>query len=938
MANQVVVSPGVYTSEKDLSFVASSVGITRLGVAGETLKGPANQPIFVQDYNSYQTYFGGQDPSVWAVGSSLIPKFEGSYIARSYLSESNNLWMTRPLGLSGYDATEALVINLGEGNMDATQATQQTNAAGGVQSDKRFSAMTACVLRVRKKQGVTFAQPNYAMQILRVGTAPGMTEVADGQWVPNGINGGSSATGVASTTNIAQPANMQNYTWATAADDFVIQTMRTGGVIRDTYVVSFNPNSNNYITKVLGTNPYYDSTNNSEARIYVEQFYPKAIAQLGKEWGGTAGNSYLDGLPHMTWYNVNSGWSNYTDTWQPISATDGPTTPWVYSEVRGLDVEKLFRLISISDGDTANKNIKVSFLNLDIDNKTFDIAIRTFDDTDAKQSVVESFKNCSMNPVSQNYIGKRIGTLNGEYSLRSRYVMVEIDDNAPIDALPSGYKGYPTTDGPNMSGVTNFQGSTFTTFEDSLHSRIQPDVYYNLNYDTVNDNVRKTYLGLSSKLGYDQNLFNYAGCATLRGTACATAWTGHTYGFHLDTRVSGSTFLGDTNLSDGKQWFSGSVGTFPFYVNSVDYVNTPYYGPGSIALAASSLNVYNQKKYRKFTVAFYGGHDGWDVSRSSRTNTDSWRENQAAGYNLGYGSGSTGPYLGAYSFNKNTDWYAYYNAIHKFANPEEVDINLFATPGIDYTNNLTLVQDTIEMIEDDRSDSLYIVTAENYKGQTVDNAVDALEDSNISSNYVATYWPWIQYNDVENNVRLYLPSTCEVLRNMAITDNVSFPWFATAGYNRGIIKANKVRINLTQDNRDDLYEARLNPIATFTATGPVIWGNKTLQTAMSALDRINVRRLLLRARKLVSAVAVRLVFEQNDEIVRQEFLSLVNPILEDIRRDRGLTDFKVVLSNDPEEIDQNKLTGKIFIKPTRSLEFIEIEFNITPTATSFDDI
>jgi phage tail sheath protein FI len=167
---------------------------------------------------------------------------------------------------------------------------------------------------------------------------------------------------------------------------------------------------------------------------------------------------------------------------------------------------------------------------------------------------------------------------------------------------------------------------------------------------------------------------------------------------------------------------------------------------------------------------------------------------------------------------------------------------------------------------------------------------------------------------------------------------VAFPWFATAGYTRGLINATKVRKNLTQDDRDDLYEARINPIANFTATGPVIWGNKTLQTTVSALDRINVRRLMLRARKLISAVAVRLVFEQNDEVVRQEFLSLVNPILDDIRRDRGLTDFKVVVSSDPEEIDQNKLTGKIYLKPTRSLEFIEIEFNITPTATSFDDI
>ena len=337
-------------------------------------------------------------------------------------------------------------------------------------------------------------------------------------------------------------------------------------------------------------------------------------------------------------------------------------------------------------------------------------------------------------------------------------------------------------------------------------------------------------------------------------------------------------------------------------------------------------------------MAPFGGHDGWDTSRTNRSNTDVYKENSTS-YTPGYGSGTTTVAAsGSYQFNKNTDWYSYNTNIEKFANPENVDINLFASPGIDYTNNLTLVNETIEMIEDERADSLYIVTAENYKDQTTATAVDALDDALLDSNYTATYWPWIQYNDTENNVRIYIPSTAEVLRNMALTDNVSFPWFATAGYNRGIVKATRVRTKLTQDNRDDLYEARINPIATFTATGPVIWGNKTLQSTLSALDRINVRRLLLRARKLISAVAVRLVFEQNDEVVRQEFLSLVNPILEDIRRDRGLTDFRVVVSSDPEEIDQNKLTGKIYLKPTRSLEFIEIQFNVTPTATSFDDI
>ena len=193
-------------------------------------------------------------------------------------------------------------------------------------------------------------------------------------------------------------------------------------------------------------------------------------------------------------------------------------------------------------------------------------------------------------------------------------------------------------------------------------------------------------------------------------------------------------------------------------------------------------------------------------------------------------------------------------------------------------------------------------------------------------------------NDTENNRYVWLPPTLEVMRNIALTDNVAFPWFAAAGLNRGTTNAIKARVKLKLDERDDLYEGRINPMATFSDVGVVIFGNKTLQVKETALNRINVRRLLLQARKLISAVSIRLLFEQNDDVVRNQFLSLVNPILDNIRKERGLTDFRVVLDDTPESIDRNELNGRIFIKPTRSLEFISIEFNITNTGASFDDI
>jgi phage tail sheath protein FI len=216
--------------------------------------------------------------------------------------------------------------------------------------------------------------------------------------------------------------------------------------------------------------------------------------------------------------------------------------------------------------------------------------------------------------------------------------------------------------------------------------------------------------------------------------------------------------------------------------------------------------------------------------------------------------------------------------------------------------------------------------------------VELLDNLSIDSSYSATYWPWIQIRDTDNATQLFIPPTGEVLKNIALTDNVAYPWFAPAGYSRGLVNAIKATKKLTLDERDTLYKNRINPIATFADTGTIVWGNKTLQVKESALDRINVRRLLLRARKLISAVAVRLLFEQNDEQVRNEFLRLVNPILDSIKKERGLNEFKVTVSNDPEDIDANTLRGKIYIKPTRALEFIDLEFVITPTGASFENI
>jgi hypothetical protein len=364
-------------------------------------------------------------------------------------------------------------------------------------------------------------------------------------------------------------------------------------------------------------------------------------------------------------------------------------------------------------------------------------------------------------------------------------------------------------------------------------------------------------------------------------------------------------------------------------------------------IISNTSHRYHDIRTRKFTALFSGGFDGWDVYREQRTNTDGYKIGRQLFQQAGFDTFASPEFDGIFG---TSDYYATLYGIKTFENPENTTINILATPGIDILNNTELIRETIEIVEERRFDSIYLPTLPDIKllnnnsGTDTDDwfypndIIEQLDDTEIDSNYTAVYYPWIQISDTENNANIFIPPTAEVVRNLAFTDNVAHPWFATAGYNRGIVNCIRARIPLDQESRDLLYPGRINPIATFSDVGTVIWGNRNLQVRSSALDRLNIRRLLLQARKLIVAVANRLLFDPNDAQIRSQFLSLVNPILDNIRRERGLTDFRVSLVNEVEDNDRNTLRGKIFIKPTPTLEFIELEFTVTPTSVSFDSI
>jgi hypothetical protein len=695
--------------------------------------------------------------------------------------------------------------------------------------------------------------------------------------------------------------------------------------------------SSKYITKVLGVDNFGKSRN--EVPVFVEEVYPSTLNYAFNQGYIRGLNCDLISLPGARSQDPSSIAYNVTQY-------KAPQTPYLVSELRGNKVYNLFRFISISDGNSANTEVKVSIANLSFNNMTFDVLVRNFFDTDANPVVIEKFTNCNMDPLSNNFVAKKIGSSDGEYALISRYIMVEMADEAPIDAIPCGFYGYTQRE---YSSVLN--PSPVPIFKTKYY--FPGEVIYNPPFgastnttESAGDIVRRSYLGFSSQFGVDDAFLQYKGTQNPINWVVSPLpvpgeqWNYLSKGFHMD---SGATVVTISNSfqTSGQTAFECGVANFS---SDPETQENPYYF------------IYS----RKYTICFAGGFDGWDIYREHRTNQDRFQLG-SSGFLAGASASQRYPNATGDGLFKrivvqnnlqdfaNTDYYAYLLGILTFANPESTNINVFATSSIDYVNNSNLVEEAIDMVQFSRADSVYIATTPDYQMFTPDatnsldiiysqEAVDNLDNTGIDSNYTATYYPWILTRDTVNNTQIYLPPTGEVCRNLALTDNIAFPWFASAGYTRGLVNSIKARVKLTQEDRDTLYQGRINPIATFADVGTVIWGNKTLQVADTALNRLNVRRLLLQARKLISAVAVRLLFEQNDQIVRQQFLDSVNPILDSIRRDRGLYDFRVTVSSSPEDLDRNTLTGKIYLKPTKALEFIDIEFFITPTGASFENI
>ena len=352
--------------------------------------------------------------------------------------------------------------------------------------------------------------------------------------------------------------------------------------------------------------------------------------------------------------------------------------------------------------------------------------------------------------------------------------------------------------------------------------------------------------------------------------------------------------------------------------NTVDYLDEN----GSVrdANATASVPALGSGSY---DGAFDGGNDGLKTDGPHQFYGSATASAEWQGLNL-----TSGGVTGSESF---------VNALNLLSNDDEYDINMLMLPGVSNDIASHLVSKAIDVAEA-RQDTFVLADPVSY-GSMIADATSAAET--YDSNYAAMYWPWVQVNEPQIGRNVWVPPSCVMAGVIAFNDKVAHEWFAPAGLNRGgIDTAIQAERKLTHGNRDTLYDANVNPLATFPGEGVCAWGQKTLQKKSSALDRVNVRRLLIRVKKFIAASSRFLVFEQNNAATRTRFLNIANPFLERVQQQSGLTAFKVVMddtNNTADLVDRNILYGQIFLQPTRTAEFIVLDFTVQPTGASFPE-
>jgi hypothetical protein len=962
------VSPGVFLREIDQSQIPTQAAPVGPTIIGRSKRGPALRPVQVNSYSEFVELFGepvaggGATGDGWRDGNYDAPTY-AAYAAQAWLANSETINFVRLLGVDDGAQAVGTTNNAGKtGWMINEPSTSTQNGAYGL-----------FVFPSASNSSITNISGTLAAIWYCTGSVP----------ILSGTSAGPGGTDL-QNNGLLIKANSGKFTVYVSGTTGVAPSGKTDAQKKVQF--SFDSTSGNFIRKVFNTSPRNCDTGvagpGSVAGLWLgETFENQFLLNTGSfGYAGTQASATLT----SDFYAMILPLNNYSNHLGENPDTHAARTGWYFrqSPVQGTtdssyaatSMTKLFRFIAVDGGDWARSNVKIEIANIKppvndlVKYGSFDVVVRRIDDVDNNRKPLESFTACSLDPTSPDFISRKIGDVSytydsvqqklirqGTYENTSKYIRVDLHPDfyqtLSPDSLPFGVfgpvkpitisgvftssvdgGGFVANDGFGMIAAANSTGTMpgLTAIKLAFPETL---VRGTTSEDGLS-NYKQASFGFKSTKATSSFVYDSSNVDTLRLPAGTTA---------LGEFVSGIA-----NSATEYSWYftldelvkSGSL-------SSISFINTSGSRAAGTAYTATGSQTYidllNSEQISSFCSPLQGGTDGFNVFEKEPLR------------NLAISAGSTAQ--SSYIYN------TYKRAIDTVKDPEFVETNIISVPGLVY-EPLTLY---LMQLAENRGDCLAVVdlsagainqptyissyeknsATETAKIQDVDTTVLQIKNRNLNSSYGAAYYPWVQISDDTTGQIVNIPPSVVALGAMSYTDNVQAPWFAPAGFNRGGLSLGNSGLTvvnsvyrLNSQDRDKLYDVSINPIASFPAEGLVIFGQKTLQATKSALDRINVRRLLLYVKRGISIISKDVLFEPNVEATWNKFVSRADPFLAEVKSRFGVTDFRIVLDSTtttPDLIDQNIMYAKIFIKPARAIEYIAVDFFITNTGASFAD-
>lgn len=881
-----IVSPGVFTNEVDRSFLPAAISNLGAALIGVCEKGPAFIPTVVNTYTDFKLKFGGLNPNYY------LP-----YTAKSYLKNAGTATIVRVLGGSGYSTTNSILLkSAGTGGSYSTGSL----TIGAMTEYDDFT--------ITGSDNVAVKFIGVSGSIITNGDVVNTSTVR--YFKAEGAIADTMASGAAAV-NAGPSAITSLYTAVSGSGNSKIEFSGSS--------VGTSADGKNIIgTGAFGSGEgMLGGVNATNAAVYTAIFPTSS----GQSFSGHV----LSGTANINAFQINWGGGDLSPTMSlqssdsnyVVNVLGSGTSPshdypgYVYTifkhtsdNATGTDTLSLTGTKNQSYGGyTAAVTPSILSQTGSDGNGTSLFKLTSLSDGDASnQEIKIAIANI-----------KKPGSIAGSDYGSFDVIVRNFDDTDKRPEAVESFNGC-NLDPDSVNYVVRRIGDQVKSFSSTTQK-----VSITGDYANKSKYIRVSNIHADIKNGRSSDLYPFGFGSYLYPILAGASDTVVPLPIRLNQSASGEY---NSKLYHGIAFDSGSTS-----ISGYNKDILPYLGPVATNSAISSsvfgldkdcsITIDSSIGTKKFILGLQNGRDGFDPRFFGGTNSD--------GDYWGLGKAQA------------SDSGSFKDAIAAIANPDEIDINMLVVPGADSKIHSEIVVKSRDTIED-RSDAFYVYDAGDWDSTNAD-VITAVET--IDSNYSSTYWPWVKIFDDENNKHVWVPPSVVVPGVIAFTDKVSHPWFAPAGLNRGgLTEVVMAKDRLTHAERDDLYDGRVNPIATFPGEGVVIWGQKTLQAKPSALDRVNVRRLLIKVKKFIASSSRYLVFEQNTEATRQRFLNIVNPFLESVQSNSGLTSFRVVMdetNNTPDVIDRNQMNGQIFIQPARTAEFIVLDFVVLPTGAAFPE-